>query len=70
MRLKYEKIYTARTLHAVRYILEFTFQSLSQFQYNVDLCSGFEPLCLMLKSLKQTLDTEGFSFFISFLNSA
>lgn len=41
-------------LHAIMFIPEFTFQSPRVFQYNIDLCSGFEPP-LNVKILKTNL---------------
>lgn len=48
-------------LHAIMYVPEFTFQSLSLFQYNIDLCLGFEPL-FNVKILKTNLRFRLFIF--------
>lgn len=45
---------------------EFTFQSLSLFQYNVDLCSGLKP-SFNVKILKTNLRRRGLCIFHQFL---
>lgn len=44
---------------------EFTFQSLSLFQYNVDLCSGLKP-SFNVKILKTNLRRGGLCIFHQF----
>lgn len=70
MRLKYEKnIYSLNVACYKVHFLNLHFNHLVYFNILLIYIQVLN-LHLMLKSLKQTVATEGFSFFISFLNSA